>query len=57
MQLNEKVNIKKQKIEDLSKSLPQSSPKLQNALKDILDKRQQIIYLEESIKECIQLFQ
>ena len=50
MELNQKVNSRKLKVEDLRSKLRNGSPQLQNLLTDIMAKREQIIYLEESIR-------
>ena len=39
------------------KQFPQASTKLKNALNDLEEKRDQVLYLEKSVNECLQLLE
>lgn len=53
--MNEVISAKENQLEILTKKLQPGSEKLKNALNDLNEKRNQIIYLQEQVRECVQL--
>ena len=53
VEMKEIINKRKEEKELQAKQYPQASTKLKNALSDLEEKRDQILYLEKSVNECV----
>ena len=57
LELNQEVTARKVKKEELKAKLYENSPQISNALNDIQAKKEEILYLESQIDECIKLLE
>ena len=57
LELNQEVTARKVKKEELKAKLYENSPQINNALNDIQAKKEEILYLESQIDECIKLLE
>ena len=55
--MNEVVTGRERQLQILTNSLQPGSQRLQNALNDLHERRNQIMYLEEQVKECVQILE
>lgn len=57
IEMNEMISKRENQLELIQKTYSKGSEKLKNALQDLQQKRDQIVYLQEQVRECVQLLE
>ena len=57
VKMNEVITGRERALQVLANTLQPGTQRIQNALNDLHEKRNQIMYLEEQVRECVQLLE